>query len=184
MEEDLNAQGNLVKRGFSGVVGQPYTAYEYDYVSGNGILSGSKYFYTNIPNQDYSSYETDLDATGAVSLQIFNNNDGTHRIIGFQDNLTIKSVYSDYTTGGGSNETFVYTPNFGNATVTDFAGTGHDSFVLPKSEFADFNSLLAQTQMSGGNAVSTSANGNGDHLTLLGVTTATLATLGADFYFV
>jgi hypothetical protein len=188
MEEDLNAQGNLVKRGFSGVIGQPYTAYEYDYVNGDGILSGSKYFYTNIPNQDYSSYETDLDAAGAVSLQIFNNNDGTHRIIGFQDNLTIKSVYSDYTTGGGSNETFVYTPNFGNATVTDFAahmtGPGHDSFELPKSEFADFNSLLAQTQMSGGNAVSTSANGNGDHLTLLGVTTATLATLGADFSFV
>lgn len=187
-EQDLNAQGHLVSQAFTGVVGKEYTAYEYDYAQGNGVLTGSKYFYTNIPNQDYSSYETDLNAASAVALQIFNNDDGTHRIIGFQDNLTIKSVYSDYTTGGGSNETFVYTPNFGNATVTDFAshltGAGHDSFVLPKSEFTDFNSLLAQTQMSSGNAVSTSANGNGDHLTLLGVTKATLATLGADFSFV
>ena len=63
-------------------------------------------------------------------------------------------------------------------------GAGADSFVLPKSEFADFSSFLAQTQTVDGNAVSTSINGNGDHLTLNGVTSATLAGLSANFKFV
>lgn len=182
-EQDLDTQGHLTKLAFSGVVGQPYTAYEYDYA--NGALVGSKYFYTNVPNQAYSSYETDLDAGGAATLQILDNNDGSHRIIGFQDNLTFHSEFNDVTTGGGGNETFVYSAYFGQSTVTDFAshtsGAGHDSFQMPTSDFADFASLLAGTRTVGGNAVITAANG--DQLTLAGVTKTTLTTLGADFSF-
>ena len=182
-EQDLDTQGHLTKLAFSGVTGQPYTAYAYDY--SNGALTGSQYFYTNIPNQAFSSYETDLDAGGAVALQILNNNDGSHRILGFQDNLTIHSVFNDVTTGGGSNETFAYTAHFGQSTVTDFAshmtGAGHDSFQMPVADFADFDSMLAGTKTVGGNAVIMAANG--DQLTLLGVTKTTLVTLGADFSF-
>jgi hypothetical protein len=173
----------LTRLAFTGVSGQSYSSFEYDYQA--GVLTGSKYFYTNVPNQAFSSYETDLDANGAVSLQILDNNDGSHRILGFQDNLTIHSVFNDVTTGGGNNETFVFTAHFGQSTVTDFAshmtGAGHDSFQMPVGDFANFSSLLAGTQTVGGNAVITAANG--DQLTLLGVTKATLATLGADFSF-
>jgi hypothetical protein len=105
--------------------------------------------------------------------------------VGFQDNLVINSRFNDITTGGGSNETFVYSAHFGVAAVTDFAahttGAGHDSFVLPASEFASFTALLAGTQTIDGNSVITA--GNGDQLTLVGVTKTTLATLGADFSF-
>jgi hypothetical protein len=182
-EQDFDAEGQVTTLRFTGVTTQPYSSFEYDYA--DGILTGSKYFFP-IQKEDYLSYETDLDAHGALSLQIFNVYNGTHRIQGFQDNLTINSVFSDVTTGGGSNETFVYAPNFGNATVTDFAqhlsGPGRDSFVLPKSEFADFATMLIQTQNYQGDALITAYNG--DHLTLSGLTKETLATLGSDFSFV
>jgi hypothetical protein len=138
-----------------------------------------------VSNQPYSSYETHLDAQGALSLQVLDNNDGSHTIQGFQDNLTIESHSNDVITGGGSGETFVFGDHFGRSTLTDFAqhltGAGHDSVVLPRSEFSDFSAVVAQTQMVGGDAVISSASG--DQLTLLGVTKPTLATLATNFSF-
>ena len=137
-------QGDRAKLAFTGVAGQPYTAYEYDYV--NNVLVGSKYFYTNVLNQAYSSYETDLDATGAVALQVLNNTDGTHRIVWFQNDLTIGSISNDVITGGGSAETFAIKPLSGNETITDFyqymTGTGHDTIQLAAGEYSNFATLL------------------------------------------
>jgi hypothetical protein len=182
-EVDFDAANQLTRQAFTGVEGQPYSAYEYDYVGGS--LVGSKYQFTGITGQAYSSYEVDLDAAGMLALQVLNNNDGSHRIQGFQDHLTIGAILDDTITGGGADETFVFKPGFAKDTVTDFAtrlaGTGHDTIQFAISQFADANAMIAHAADVGGNAVITAANG--DQLTLLGVGVPQLQANPGDFKF-
>jgi hypothetical protein len=63
-EYDLDAQNRVTRYAFTGVIGQSYSAYEYDYRS--GFFAGSKYFFTNVTGQAYTAYEHDY-AQGALA---------------------------------------------------------------------------------------------------------------------
>jgi hypothetical protein len=182
-ETDLDAANHTTRQVFTGVSGQPYSSYEYDYA--NGALTGSKYQFTNIMGQTYASYETDLDASGGLAMQILDNNDGGHRIVGFENNLTLNSIANDTITGGGTGETFAFTPGFGHAIVTDFyahlVGTGHDTLQFSVAQFGDANALLSHAANASGDVLISAANG--DQLTLLGVQTAQLQANQGDFKF-
>ena len=65
--------------------------------------------------------------------------------------------------------------------ATHETGSSHDTFSFATSEFANFAALLGDAKTANGAAVITA--GNGDVLTLVGVTAATLAGLSADFTF-
>ena len=168
-EHDFNTSGQLIRQLFTGVTNQTSTSYEYDYaydtLTNKNNLTGQKFYFTNVQNQGYSSYEYDYTAASALELEIYNMNDGSHRIIGTAINQTIDSIYNDLTTGGGGADTFAYTPFFGQATITDF--TAADTISLPTSEFASYDYLQSHNGLVGGNLMLTGSNG--DTLTLQGV---------------
>ena len=106
---------------------------------------------------------------------------------GHGDGLTISVVRgNDTVTGGGTQETFVVPTNFGKLSITDFAanlsGPQHDTIVLPKGDFHDFSTLVADAASGGGGVVVTAAHG--DQLTLPGLTLVGLQGAGTDFQFV
>lgn len=176
----FDTSGQLVQHMFTGVTSQPYTSYENDYA--NGVLTGQKFYYTNVQNQEYSTYQVDLTAASALALEIYNMNDGSHRIIGSTIDQTIDSIYNDLTTGGDGADIFNFTPFFGDATITDFTPnhsdpTHGDQIQLYTSEFADFAHVQAHSSVVGGNTVIDGSNG--DSITLLGITTL----LPSDFIF-
>jgi hypothetical protein len=77
---------------------------------------------------------------------------------------------------------FVFAPNFGQATITNFAPAS-DTIQIDHTMFANVNALLAATHDdTHGNAVITDAQH--DTITINNVTTAQLLAHQADFHFV
>ncbi len=175
---EFNATGQLVSQLYTGVTDQTSTSYEFEYANGNGVLTGKSFYFTDIVNQGYSSYEYNYDAANALTLAIYNMNDGGHVINGQGISQTIDSIYNDTMTGGGGSDTFAFTPYFGQAIITDFA-SADDTISLPGSEFADYAYVQSNSAVVAGNMVITGTNG--DTLTLQGVTTLPVST---DFLFV
>lgn len=178
-QHDFNTSGQLIRQLFTGVTSQPYTSYENDYDASAAFI-GSKYYYTNVVNQGYSSYEYDLTAATALALEIYNMNDGSHRIIGTSISQTIDSIYNDLTTGGGGADIFAYTSYFGQATITDFT-SATDEISLPTSEFANYAYVQAHSALVNSGHDTMITGTNGDTLTLQGVTALPDA---SDFLFV
>ena len=124
--------------------------------------------------------------SGAYVLDVANPN-GSTTTTGHGDGLTIQAVATgaDTITGGGSNESFVLPPNFGNNAITDFyqhlSGAGADAITLPSSDFQSFAAMLGDAVTVGADTVIPATSG--DALTLLNLTTSTLATARADFNF-
>ena len=85
----------------------------------------------------------------------------------------------------GSSDTLALEANFGKDVIANFSsfetGSTHEVISLLSGEFANFAAVIADSKNSGSNTIITAANG--DQLTLAGVNTTTLATLGADFTF-
>jgi len=84
-------------------------------------------------------------------------------------------------TGGKGPDTFLFRPNFGANTITDF-DVNIDALQFDKSVFANMASVLANTVDVGGNAVITGFSA-GDTVTLLGVSREQLASHSSDFLF-
>ena len=165
---EFNASGQLISHLFTGVTDETSTSYEFEYANGNGVLTGQNFYYTNVVNQGYSSYEYSYDATNTLTLVTYNMNDGGHVINGQGIGQTIDSIYNDTMTGGGGSDTFAFTPYFGQATITDFTASD-DKISLSTSEFADYAYLQANSTVVDGNIVMTGTNG--DTLTLQSVAT-------------
>lgn len=173
-----NAAGKLVSQLFNGVTNQTSTSYEFEYANGDGVLTGQNFYFTNVANHGYSSYEYQYNASNVLTLVIYNMNDGGHVIHGKGISQTIDSIYDDTMTGGGGSDTFAFTPYFGQAIITDFIAAD-DKISLPDSEFADYAHVQSNSAVVAGNMVITGTNG--DTLTLQGVTTLPGHT---DFLFV
>ena len=60
--------GGPVSATFTGVVGQPYTSFVYDYF--NGVFSGASYTFSVPAGANYSGQEEDFDTSGALSAII------------------------------------------------------------------------------------------------------------------
>jgi hypothetical protein len=83
---------------------------------------------------------------------------------------------------GAVPDNFVFAPNFGQATITNFV-PGSDTVQIDHKMFANVNALLAATHGDiNGNAVITDAAH--DTITLKHVTTAQLLAHQNDFHFV
>jgi autotransporter passenger strand-loop-strand repeat protein len=210
-EVDYDKNGSPQRLLLTGVTGQTYNSYEYDYT--NGSISGSRFFYDGSAAGGYSSYEQDYDAGGTATTTkyfftnvdtptynayevdllgganqkfIFDNNDGSHTQQGFADGQTFTALGNDTFTGGMNNETFVFQNTYGNATISDFylhlAGAGADTIQFSTNMFTDVNAMLLHTVDSANGAVIT--DGSGNTLTLSHVTTADISNNQTDFKFV
>ena len=67
-----------------------------------------------------------------------------------QDKL-VSTSGNDILTGKGGADTFVFAPNFGHDTITNFAaqGAGHDTIDFNKSVFDNFATVLAHASQDG-----------------------------------
>lgn len=171
----LNATGQKVMEGWGGITDQAYSAYEYDYANGDGVVTGITRYFTNVQNTEYSSYQLEYAVTGGTtsteSLVIYNMNDGSHTLKGLLSTpQTIDSIFNDVTTGGTGADSFVYTPFFGQAVITDFNSSQGDTITLSTSEFANYAYLQSHSTVVDGNIMMTGTNGDTltlQHLTVL-----------------
>ena len=51
---------------YSSITGQPYSAYEYEYSTGNAMI-GSNYYYTDVTGQAYTGEEVDYNGAGQLT---------------------------------------------------------------------------------------------------------------------
>lgn len=170
---ELNATGQKIGETWTGVTGQSYSAYGYDYANGDGVVTGISHYFTNVQNTEYASYQLDYVVTGGStsteSQVIYNMNDGSHTIKGLLSTpQTLNSIFNDVMTGGTGADSFVYAPLFGTSVITDFNAGQGDTITLPTSEFANYAYLQAHNSAVGGNLVMTGSNG--DVLTLQHIT--------------
>ncbi|MBX5190058.1 rhizobiocin, partial [Rhizobium sp. NZLR3b] len=88
---------------------------------------------------------------------------------------------NDILTGGAAADVFVYSPNWGHDTITNFVaiGSAHDAIWIDDSIFADWASLFAATQQSGSDAIITADSDN--TITLKNVAVSSLQSW--DFLF-
>jgi serralysin len=88
---------------------------------------------------------------------------------------------NDILVGGAAADFFVYAPNWGHDTITNFvaAGTAHDIIKIDHTIFADWASLLAASSQSGSDTIMTADSDN--TITLKNVAATSLQ--AADFQF-
>jgi Ca2+-binding RTX toxin-like protein len=88
---------------------------------------------------------------------------------------------NDTLTGGAAADTFVYLPNWGHDTITNFVATGtaHDTIRIDQTIFADWATLLAASSQSGADALITADSNNS--ITLQNVLVSSLQS--SDFRF-
>ena len=169
----LNATGQKIGETWTGVTGQAYSAYEYEYANGDGVVTGISRYFTNVQNTEFSSYQIDYVVSGATSTEsqvIYNMNDGSHTIKGLLPTAqTLNSIFNDTMTGGSGADNFDYAPLFGTSVITDFSSAQGDTVTLPTAEFANWAYVQAHSSVVGGNTVIVGSNG--DSVTLLGITT-------------
>ena len=143
-------------------------------------FSGGNYF----GDKAYGSFSESFGPGGLDRLEVLNNRDGSHTINGLVDGQTITALHDDTITGGGSNETFVFKPHSGQELITDFqvSGDGHDVLALGRTGLSDLAAVIANTTMSGNDAVIQLPNSS-TSITLAGVTKDQLAANAQDFKF-
>jgi hypothetical protein len=183
-EVDVSATNRITKVVYTGMSSTPYSSVEQDYSA--GALTDVIYDFTNVSGASAYAYQVEDNSSGVAQQEIYDNNNGSHTIIGLGAvNQTFTSIADDTFTGGGASETFVFQPIYGSDTITDFAsyltGATHDTISLSTSEFANFAAVLAGAQNVGANTVITATNG--DTLTLANMTTTALAANPGDFTF-
>ena len=182
-EIDVSAANKVTGAIFSGITAEPFSSVQETF--SNGALTSATYGFTNQDGQGFSAFQIVKNAAGAVQEEIVDNDDGSHTILGFQNNLTFNSIGDDVFTGGGSGETFVLQAVYGHETITDLvtylSGAGHDILSFSTSEFANATAVLNAITDTSAGAIITAANG--DTVTLLGVSKAMLAANTADLAF-
>ena len=122
--------------------------------------------------------------TGDSSVGSDTINGGVNNIFGsnFNDTFTLNSPGANFQstlTGNGGNDTFVFKPNFGKATITDFH-SGQDTIDFDPTVFSDFSAVQSHMTAVGANTVITFDAG--DTVTLVNVAPASLH--ANDFHFV
>jgi hypothetical protein len=158
---------------------------------------GSRYevAYAGVTGANYTSYVTGYGENGRSVVQEFTNAaTEVETVRGLADHLTFAvshtgvgvatgqsfafaSSTNTVLTGGGSDETFVFAPQFGHATITDFvpstqANANHDTVQFSSAAFASFADLMTHTTQFGSNTVIT--DHAGDTLVLQHVTASQL----------
>jgi hypothetical protein len=177
-EVDVSASNQIEKVVYSGMASTPYSSVEQDY--SGGALADTIYEFTNVAGASYYSYQVEDTPGGAGLQETFDLNSGGHALVALTGGQTLTSLGDDKMTGSATGSTtFVLDAVYGADTITNLTGT--DIISMPSSEFASFTALSGAASFGTGNAVTTA--GDGDTLTLKGVTTLTQLQ-GLSGYFI
>jgi hypothetical protein len=120
-EVDVSAANAITKVVYSGLSGTPYSSVQEDY--SNGGLTDTVYNFTNVSGASAYAYQVREDANGNPLQETFDNNDGSHTLLGLTNNQTLTSRGNDTMTGGGSGASFVFSPVYGQTRSRTFPRT-------------------------------------------------------------
>ena len=105
-------------------------------------------------------------------------------VSGTSQNDTFNNVGNNVTIfGAGGHDTFVFNPQFGNATIGDF-DVNNDAINIDHSLFATVNAFLQHAQLSSSGLDTIITDAANDTITLKGVTVAQLNAHQADFHII
>jgi VCBS repeat-containing protein len=91
---------------------------------------------------------------GGTGKQVLDGGAGNDVLVAGKGTQVLLGGSGDTLTGGNGHDTFVFAPNFGMETITNF--NAHlDKIQLPRSEFANFDAVLADAHQLGANTVIT-----------------------------
>jgi YD repeat-containing protein len=138
----------------------------------------------NISGKSYVANHYAYGTNGKLAFTDLTNTDGSHTITANAAGVTLTSTtgVSDNLKGASAGaDTFVFQPNFGNDTVSNYT-PGHDIIAIDHTIFASASAVVAAATEVGNNAViHVDAN---DSITLIGISVATLSQHQNDFHIV
>ncbi|MEY9748875.1 ELWxxDGT repeat protein/VCBS repeat-containing protein [Bradyrhizobium japonicum] len=118
---------------------------------------------------------------GDNSSEVLDGSAGNDKLFGGNGPDVLISGNGDAHTGGNGPDTFLFRPNFGANTITDF-DVHSDAIQFDKPVFSSVSDLLSHTTNTTAGAVIN--DGHGDTITLSGVTLAQLQAHQSDFHLV
>jgi VCBS repeat-containing protein len=116
---------------------------------------------------------------GGNGKQVLDGSAGNDTLIGGNSPDVLIGGNGDTLTGGNGPDTFLFRPNFGTDTITDF-DVKNDTIQFDKSIFQMVSAIAGHTSDSAAGAVIN--DGHGDSVTLAGVTSAQLAAQPSAFH--
>jgi Ca2+-binding RTX toxin-like protein len=133
------------------------------------------------PTTYYQSGANTTLVSNGIQPNVLDGSAGHDVLIGGINPDVLVGGSGDKLTGGSGPDTFLFRPNFGANTITDF-NVNNDTVQFDKSIFASAADVLAHTSNSAPGAVI--SDGHGDIVTLTGVTLAQLQAHQSDFHLV
>ncbi|HEX4768750.1 MAG TPA: hypothetical protein VH414_21000, partial [Lichenihabitans sp.] len=194
----------------TGVRGEPFAVFQDSYDPTTGYFQGQTFFNRNgsvymetantptpdggytvlysggtaFANTPYFGYVDRYDANGMPVEEDVYYKDGHQTVSGLAPGQTLQSISNDTFFSKGGGNTFVFTPGFGQDTITHFVvgGTHHDTISLPDSASARLGTILnhATTDAAGDTVLHLNAH---DTIAIAGVTPAELKQHRSDFVF-
>jgi Ca2+-binding RTX toxin-like protein len=129
------------------------------------------------PSQAYLA-GTNTTLNGGNGKDVLDGSSGHDILLGGNGADVLIGGAGDTLTGGNGPDTYLFRPDFGTNTITDF-DINNDALQFDKSTFQLVNAIASFTTDSSAGAVIT--DGHGDLVTLAGVTAAQLAAHPSDF---
>lgn len=181
----LNADGSYVYSADQGslpakIVAQDNFTYSVSDGHGGSATSALIVLLFN-PSMVYQGGANTTLASNGLAPNVLDGSAGNDILIGSTNPDVLVGGNGDALTGGGGPDTFVFRPNFGTNTITDF-NVNNSAIQFDKSIFASISDVLAHTSNSAQGAIISDAHG--DTVTLTGVTLAQLQAHQSDFHLV
>jgi Ca2+-binding RTX toxin-like protein len=130
---------------------------------------------------NYQSGANTTLVSNGIQPNVLDGSAGNDVLIGSRNPDVLVGGKGDTLTGGGGPDSFVFRPDFGANTITDF-NVKTNTIQFDKSLFASVSDILMHTTNSAHGAVI--SDGHGDTVTLAGVTLAQLQAHQSDFHLV
>jgi VCBS repeat-containing protein len=172
----LNADGSYASQ----IMAQDNFAYSLSDGHG-GVANSTLSISVFNPSMNYQSGATTTLVSNGIQPNVLDGSAGNDVLIGGRNGDVLIGGSGDKLTGGGGPDTFVFRPDFGANTITDF-NVNNSAIQFDKSIFAGVSDILKHTADTAHGAVI--SDGHGDIVTLPGVTLAQLQAHQSDFHLV
>jgi VCBS repeat-containing protein len=155
----------------------------FSYTVGDGHGGDTMATVTFVVLNSSQSYQAGANTTlnGGNGQDVLDGSSGHDVLLGGNGADVLIGGMGDRLTGGSGPDTFLFRPDFGANTITDF-DVNNDTVQIAKSVFHNLSDLFAHTSNSAAGAVIN--DGEGNTITFTGVTVAQLHAHQSDFHLV
>jgi Ca2+-binding RTX toxin-like protein len=171
----LNADGGFVFSPFRGSLPSQFVAQDTFSYTVSGADGDTATSTVNIVVVDPgTNYQAGTNSTliGGNGKNVLDGSAGGDKLVGGNGADVLIGGNGDALTGGNGPDTYLFRPNFGTNTITDF-NVREDTIQFDKAVFSLVSAIASHTSDSSAGAVI--SDGQGDSVTLAGVTAAQLA---------